>query len=638
MIVDELIAVLGFDLKGEGDLKRFKNELDGAEKQANNFAAAFTKIGLAVSGVFAGLAVGNQIGNFVASITRTSAEFEKYQATLETLEGSTEKAKASLDWVTEFGRTTPYEVAEVTEAFVRLKSYGIDPMDGSLKSVGNASSAMGKSLMSGVEALADAATGEFERLKEFGVRASTEKDKVTFAWTEGGKTVEKTVAKQGDAITSFLRQNFARFNGAMDKQSKTWDGMVSNLSDSWTGFLRQIGEAGYYDDIKRRLSSVLDTVDGWSSSGALNRVAEVISNGLVGAMNTATHLATQAYRIGRGFYYAADGVISLSSRMTGLSKTATAFGMGAGLIASTAMGRSAIMAIAKRVPMVAAFLVLDDLMSGLAGDDSVIGSLEGGEAALERVRQSFVDAYAAAEGLADAINGIFNVSALAGESQIDALVRGMKEFASTEAVRFINEMADALRQVGEILTFVSGVLKNPEGAFKAFADGVIAQIDRIIAAIDEKLGGALTRFGFIGAPSVAQPNKTPITSTGKTTRAATPRIAFTPMAELEQDGRVNAEGIGQQFGVDPDRLASGSEIVMKAVLDITSYLNPANIAKAAMSDLQAGITARADLDISAFMANVSTAKQALAGLSSAGATVGRAAVQDRAAVVASPGG
>jgi len=52
---------------------------------------------------------------------------------------------------------TPYPT-EVTDAFVKLKAYGIDPQAGALLAAGNAASAMGKGLNQAVEAIADAQT------------------------------------------------------------------------------------------------------------------------------------------------------------------------------------------------------------------------------------------------------------------------------------------------------------------------------------------------------------------------------------------------------------------------------------------------------------------------------------------------
>lgn len=167
MIVDELVAILGYDVRGEGELRKFNAGLDNAQQKASAFAASLIRIGaVAATAAAAGMAA---LGRSVIS---TSAQFEGYAATLETIEGSSDKAQKSLAWISDFAKKTPFEVAELTEAFVRLRAYGMDPTSGLMESLGDASSAMGKSLMSAVEMIADASTGEFERLKEFGIRAS----------------------------------------------------------------------------------------------------------------------------------------------------------------------------------------------------------------------------------------------------------------------------------------------------------------------------------------------------------------------------------------------------------------------------------------------------------------------------------
>ena len=61
---------------------------------------------------------------------------------------------------------------------------------------------MGKNLMQFVEAIADAATGEFERLKEFGIKARTQGEQVSFTF----QGVTTTVGKNAAEIENYLRQ------------------------------------------------------------------------------------------------------------------------------------------------------------------------------------------------------------------------------------------------------------------------------------------------------------------------------------------------------------------------------------------------------------------------------------------------
>lgn len=340
MIVDELIAILGYETKGEGELKKFQQSIDQTAKRISIFAAAAAT---AAAGALAALG---------KSVITTSAQFESYAATLETIEGSAEKAQKALDWVSTFGAKTPYEVGEVTEAFVRLKSYGIDPTTGALEAVGDASSAMGKTLMQGVEAIADAATGEFERLKEFGITSSVAGDKVTFNWTKNSKTLSKTVKKNSAEIIQFLKDNFAdRFNGAMLRQSKTWNGMVSNLGDAWTGFLRKIGDAGFFDAVKRQLGRLLDFFGELSSNGSLDRFAKALGSALEKGVNAAVFLID---RLRRHFQFLSEW-----------------FSVNPTLFKGIAAGLALIAAV--RFPFLSALLILEDILSWMEGGDSVIG-------------------------------------------------------------------------------------------------------------------------------------------------------------------------------------------------------------------------------------------------------------------------
>lgn len=340
MIVDELIAILGYETKGEGELKKFQQSIDQTAKRITIFAAA------------AATAAAGALGALGKSVITTSAQFESYAATLETIEGSAEKAQKALDWVSTFGAKTPYEVGEVTEAFVRLKSYGIDPTTGALEAVGDASSAMGKTLMQGVEAIADAATGEFERLKEFGITTSVAGDKVTFNWTKNSKTLSKTVKKNSAEIIQFLKDNFAdRFNGAMLRQSKTWNGMVSNLGDAWTGFLRKIGDAGFFDAVKRQLGRLLDFIGELSSNGTLDRFAKSLGAALETGVNAAVFLID---RLRRHFEYLSQWV-----------------SVNPDLFKAIAAGLALIAAV--KFPFLTGLLVLEDILSWMEGGDSVIG-------------------------------------------------------------------------------------------------------------------------------------------------------------------------------------------------------------------------------------------------------------------------
>lgn len=389
MIIEELIARLGWDLTGEPELKRFKQGMADAERGLSQFATRMATFAAAAATAAAGAAVA--LGKSVIS---TSAEFEGFQTSLETIEGSAEKAKSSMDWITKFAAKTPYELAGVTEAFIKLKSYGIDPMDGTLTTLGDTASAMNKPLMQAVEAYADATGMQFERLRDFGLRAEQKGKQVTFIWTKNGKEMRKVIKKDGAEVQKFMKEFFgSTFNGAMLRQSKTWAGMVSNLIDGWNLFQKKIGDKGFFDRVKGYLGGLLDYMGELDDNGTLDRWAKDLSDGLTNGVEAAIFTLSRL----RKHLEFLTGWIAANGEWWGPIK--------AGLIALGAFV----------FPRGAAIIVLEDVLSWMEGSDSVIGAFAKSMSEFSGIDADAIGAVLAAlaggAGLAVAIGGIKGITA-----------------------------------------------------------------------------------------------------------------------------------------------------------------------------------------------------------------------------------
>ena len=231
-------------------------------------------------------------GSFVS----TAAEFESLAGSLETLVGSSEQAEAAVAWIENFTAKTPYELEQVSEGFRQLAAYGFDPTK-YLKPLGNVASAMNKELSQAVEMFADAAVGEFERLKEFGVRASQQGDQVTFRWSQNGQQMVKHARKTQSGITEALGEIFSRFDGEMDKQSSRWKGMVSNMMDYWSKFKKWVMESGPFDIMKKSLRQLLQYLETEQGKLDFAKWAERTARTVVGAFQA---MAKGAQLFGQG--------------------------------------------------------------------------------------------------------------------------------------------------------------------------------------------------------------------------------------------------------------------------------------------------------------------------------------------------
>jgi tetratricopeptide (TPR) repeat protein len=109
-----------------------------------------------------------------------------------------------------------------------------------MRLLGDLASSTGKSFDQLAEAILDAQTGEFERLKEFGVRAAVAGDQVTFTF----KGIKTQVDNTSEAIRGYVLSLGAAegVSGSMEKISNTLGGRISNVQDSFTQLQTTIGQ------------------------------------------------------------------------------------------------------------------------------------------------------------------------------------------------------------------------------------------------------------------------------------------------------------------------------------------------------------------------------------------------------------
>ncbi|WP_448660296.1 tape measure protein [Sphingomonas sp. CJ99] len=217
---------------------------------------------------------------FVGGIVSTGASFEQMQVQLEGTLGGAAKAKEALAWVREFAKQTPYELEEVTQAFVRSYKLGINPMSGALRDMGDAAGANAKQLIDAIEAVGDAQNGEFERLKEFNITSSSKGGTVVFTYFDKAqKEARKAVPKTKTAIQQAVLEIFRETSGGgMARQSTTLIGLWANLMDTVKGFQLDIANAGIFDLVKSKVDAILKSATRLAEDGTLAAWAETISD------------------------------------------------------------------------------------------------------------------------------------------------------------------------------------------------------------------------------------------------------------------------------------------------------------------------------------------------------------------------
>lgn len=204
-----------------------------------------------------GLAAGFSLVELARQVINAQREFDKLNASLTTVTGSAAGAKEAFAAIQAFAARTPYSVQEVTEAFLKLRNLGLTPSERALASYGNTASAMGKNLNQLIEAVADAATGEFERLKEFGIKSKQQGDQVAFTFQ--GTTTK--VANSAEAIEAYLMAiGEVQFAGGMQRQADTLDGAISALGESWNQTLIAFSQSGFGDVVRGGVMALTESL------------------------------------------------------------------------------------------------------------------------------------------------------------------------------------------------------------------------------------------------------------------------------------------------------------------------------------------------------------------------------------------
>lgn len=231
-----------------------------AEKATDGLTSAFARF--AGPAALAAAAIAG-----IGKVVEVTRQFGVLNAGLITATGSAERAAAAFGLLQNFAQTTPYSLDQAVDGFSKLVNLGLTPSEQALKSYGNTAAAMGKDLSQMIEAVADASTGEFERLKEFGIKAKQQGDEVSFTFQGTTTTVKKNSAEIEKYLIGIGENNFA---GAMEERMKTLDGAISNLGDTWDGMFLRIGNSGMGDLIAEgvnQASAVIQDFSDWIGSG-----------------------------------------------------------------------------------------------------------------------------------------------------------------------------------------------------------------------------------------------------------------------------------------------------------------------------------------------------------------------------------
>lgn len=267
---------------------RIRISLDNEQyRRALNELGAVTRSTLTSLGtVLGGLGIGAAITSIGNAAIKAAGDFEQYRVSFEVMLKSSEAATAHLQDLQAMAAQTPFELSSLVEGSKRLIAFGISATEvvDRLKRLGD--------LSQGQEQILDRLTLAYGKLKAKG-KATLEELNM---FTEAGVPLMDALAKQFNVTTAELfdmvskgKVGFAdvdkalrsmtdsggQFFGMMDKQSQTFQGIVSTMRDDYTQVARTLGEMLLpaakstviaLDDLAKSLNKAIKSSGDWISS------------------------------------------------------------------------------------------------------------------------------------------------------------------------------------------------------------------------------------------------------------------------------------------------------------------------------------------------------------------------------------
>lgn len=204
-------------------------EMKGASKEAGFFKQALgNAFAFAAGGGIE--AVAEKVLDLGKDIAESTAKFETYETVMTNALGDKSKAQKAMKDIQEMAANTPFSVDELTGSFIKFVNRGLNPSMEEMSRMADIAASQGKSFDQLTEAVLDAGGGEFERLKEFGIKASKSGDQVSLSFKGVNQTVKNTPEAINGALIAFGKMPGVM--GATDAISKTLEGQWSNLGDT----------------------------------------------------------------------------------------------------------------------------------------------------------------------------------------------------------------------------------------------------------------------------------------------------------------------------------------------------------------------------------------------------------------------
>lgn len=285
----------------------------GSGGGADRFTAASHRGGGRENGVFSGLR-GNifllgEIGDAARTVTdilfgwqkpivEAAAEMQRMRVMLRGLNkdkvNPEEAAAQDMQYIVDMAKNAPFAMQALTDSFVKFRSAGLDPTDGSLKALVDSVARFGgdsellKRAAVAVQQMSGKGVVSMEELRQQlgeavpnAMKAMADAAGITMG--ELTKAVSSGTVEAKQALSLMFVGLRAENENAAKDMMQTYTGALAQLQTSFTLFADRVGQAGYLDSLTKgmkELSAVMNSAEGISFANSLGEGLTTAIDGL----------------------------------------------------------------------------------------------------------------------------------------------------------------------------------------------------------------------------------------------------------------------------------------------------------------------------------------------------------------------
>lgn len=260
---------------GIKDVSDFTNHIDdGANKSTFAMTKAVAAGQLLADGIKMVAQKALEMGK---AAIESASDFEQSRVAFEVMLGSADKARKMMEDIAEFAKATPFELPEVVKGSKQLLAFGFaqEQIIPTMRKLGDIAAGVGVPIgqiayvFGQVRVAGKLMGGDLMQFTNAGVPMIEGLSKV-LGVTQGEVKKMVELGKVGfpevEAVINNLTKEGSQFGGMMEKQSKTFGGVVSNIKDGFGQMLRaavgvsnagDIVEGGLFDRIKKGAEKVM---------------------------------------------------------------------------------------------------------------------------------------------------------------------------------------------------------------------------------------------------------------------------------------------------------------------------------------------------------------------------------------------